>query len=1506
MSLVLYANNEKSINSSIEGLRNQRAFEQLQTFIGLSANFLSPTLSTAALSTLLTLETLSAYSTPLESIGTDLTNSAVSSVRLTSIQAYYATLSAPSVEKFLFYRKKTSDPYSITLALVNGGTSLTTDERKLTALASDNVAYYTVNDGTVYTQMINVSPVTIACDTNFSSLVPTVCTFSVYVSALNKAAVPAQTFTFTHAYSSLSATALFFEDWKNDDVYAFYWNLSSYSFSGTDVPFNDETGLAALTALFPSQPNAEGLLDEKIPVSQEVKNLITAVESITGKRINLFELPLVSSAGDMVYWVERRLRRFTHLQLISSGNSLKVIQAEFPTSDNTTYPVSALGGVAYSYTHPPLSGEGTRFSVSAVFLKEIPTVDFIAYPSFVLSDSDPVTAVDVTKNNFQDVVENLAFIGEGHSQLFYLSGTILNSSNSTEKRIQWFVGSNDVQRNSQFSINTISTDPTGTNTYEASTIVNSRPGVETNYSIAALGIDPSNHINANSPVITYPDDVDGVAPDPVYYPFYYSTVNADGQVNSNNTQFKSPIIALKYPNPLKTEVVNPFEYSVFKLPYDGTTNQFIASKTTNEAITSIFIETEAQTNWELKAVAGNDLSWSINAVTDPAIQNYIFDLSYDEEQNTDYLPLFRAAKYIDTNITLEVSSTKEVFLDLKGYPVYTFRFAYTPTKLNECALAFGDITQNKVYMFYWGAAGEISSKVAALSSSISIAYNYTLYDLGTASNTAQMVSSVYSVLSGLSSLFVNVTGNTINVEQKTLSPDIFLPVGLHKVAAKKEELPAQKRDWIPRKINQKFSFQTKVTPHPLTLKLYTPNYYNLKETQVPFTVHYEEHGNYKLSAVDVASTIAASSVRFYPTQKANNEILFKTNTDNLFFTKIGLADFKITAHVYDVTDPNLMVFPFERTVEDVVEIVEQYDVVQPESYYTFLAPPPFSETEAPLLSPNEWLVADNINDSLKRIYKTFEELNNLTSLYTDKSKFFSWISFQQTPSDPLVVIKKYTWEDLECKTSTDIEDQTVWFSFECENPNNEEQKKGIVWDDHFCRIEPDPNCRQRHCLNWKWKFRKASKSPTKVSWKTAKRGRVFEKRWRFEPCSTDSLAVNCNKLRWNYVGFDKKAFPIPYSNTESECRFVDVDYIESLDCFIIAHQKEVRLFKNNLEAGYLSRRGSADELFAFQDIVGLAINSEGRIYVLDRILPKVSVLQFSDNEITTYDSWGNYGLRDNPTGFNKPSDIHIDQDNFVWIADTGNKCVKKFTGAGRAVLTLQNDIFQDNPPISLCVDSEYNLHVLSEKKVFVFNPNGELTLTYVIDSGVQNVTKINTNYNREVIYVTYDKGVAKYFKDGDFFGYLVKDYVCADEQILTGYNNVCQDRFRNTFVVCTNKILKIGDLMKTIELKGTIPDSKYWKLDEILIDKEEYVQPWVYLRGFQRLWDNIEIIRSALFYNINECKVYTAPKHKKEDLVIGQNELVTNTVLNRLIKQLWDNIETLKKYFDVECEKNLI
>jgi hypothetical protein len=88
----------------------------------------------------------------------------------------------------------------------------------------------------------------------------------------------------------------------------------------------------------------------------------------------------------------------------------------------------------------------------------------------------------------------------------------------------------------------------------------------------------------------------------------------------------------------------------------------------------------------------------------------------------------------------------------------------------------------------------------------------------------------------------------------------------------------------------------------------------------------------------------------------------------------------------------------------------------------------------------------------------------------------------------------------------------------------------------------------------------------------------------------------------------------------------------------------------------------------------------------------------------------------------------------------------------------------------------------------------------------------------------------------------------------------------------------------------------------MLINSEEYVQSWVYNKSFQKLWDNIEIMRHTVFFGDGKCKEYTPPTHSKEKILIGQNEIVTSTVVNRVIGYLWDNYSSLLKYFDPNCK----
>jgi hypothetical protein len=155
-----------------------------------------------------------------------------------------------------------------------------------------------------------------------------------------------------------------------------------------------------------------------------------------------------------------------------------------------------------------------------------------------------------------------------------------------------------------------------------------------------------------------------------------------------------------------------------------------------------------------------------------------------------------------------------------------------------------------------------------------------------------------------------------------------------------------------------------------------------------------------------------------------------------------------------------------------------------------------------------------------------------------------------------------------------------------------------------------------------------------------------------------------------------------------------------------------------------------------------------------------------------------------------------------------------------------------------------------------------------------------------------------------FSHYIIQDYQCsANGSVLEKFSSIVHDRYRNIYVTLNNMILKIIDRMTVDELSyESYAVENLWSLDSILIDKEEYIQPWVYLRSFHRLWDNIELFRNSLFYEIEGCKSFTLPVYDKEDLKLGQNEIVTNAVINRLSEQLWTNLQSIAKYFDPTCK----
>ena len=704
-------------------------------------------------------------------------------------------------------------------------------------------------------------------------------------------------------------------------------------------------------------------------------------------------------------------------------------------------------------------------------------------------------------------------------------------------------------------------------------------------------------------------------------------------------------------------------------------------------------------------------------------------------------------------------------------------------------------------------------------------------------------------------------------------------------------------DWISRVAytTTKNLFAT-VAPFPV-VSLYIPNYYNLKNQDVSIAI--SKTPEFPLVLKRLSITSPSSDQTIVLTEEINSGVMQ--------FQQLGTANLIGTALLHDVQTNTDKQISF--TFSDMIEIIEMYDAEPIEEHFkSLLTPINFTHTEQPRLSPNEWAIADNINSVILKLNTTVDELITYSTLYEPKSKFYGWIDHKNTN---VAAIRSLLWNDLKCiKCSTTgksigvYEYDYTWDLFTADvgrqNINFGSQRK---WENNTCELkQEDPSCLGKYCLNWNWNLRKCGASEINISWDEAKCGNEFSKKWKFEKCSNASEPRNCKRDAWKLVTRDFSSFPVLSCNLNFGCTYVDISVGNLTNLIVVAYPTEIHIFNTNQQATTRVIQLLADSVYSFQNISGISINNEGLLFVLDKTIPRVSIFQINNEKLQYYTAWGTFGLASNTQGFYEPSDIHVDQENSVWIADTGNNCVKKFTINGKNLLTLTYETFKESSPLSISVDSKQLLHVLTEKEVLVFDQSGNYKFKYSLSSDITGVMKIRPSYNREVMYITHERGVVKYFRNGNIFEHLLQNYKCQNDTVLSNYVSTAQDLYRNVYVAVNDKLLKIADLQKNIETKPSTTKELFWTIDDLMIHKEEYIQPWVYLKSFHRLWDNIELLRNSLVYDLKGCKSFAQTAYQKTDITIGQNEIVTNSVINRLSEQLWTNLQSLINYFDPNCE----
>lgn len=702
-------------------------------------------------------------------------------------------------------------------------------------------------------------------------------------------------------------------------------------------------------------------------------------------------------------------------------------------------------------------------------------------------------------------------------------------------------------------------------------------------------------------------------------------------------------------------------------------------------------------------------------------------------------------------------------------------------------------------------------------------------------------------------------------------------------------------------INQTFELTAIAPP---SIRIYTPNRYVLTGTDVKFE-------NLLFRSKSVTSLTANCD-------DGKTVILTGNNVANDFtvsYDVVGYKTISITIELDKAVYDPLLTTPITTTFSNIIQVLSRYDDVSEENYISTTTPVQLPWPNQPRVGINDWVTEDNINSAFKKIYENLNYLESLGRVYPGTySDYYGYLGIGagSTITGNTTAYSPWTWEDVDCLNTAlpyDANDLTWRSMLSAENPADSGRwviANNATWDDQACgSSQIDPSCTGKYCVQWNWRGRKAGNTLKPITWKqTRAESGEFPKRWYFEPCNLeDGNVLVCDEGYWNVNIPKLDSFYNEYSQPAIQLRCIYNGITSKNNTLFLAQKTQIKVLKSDYTAGVQVVRNTTGNGTNFSNIRNICLDSTGKIYVLDKTLSQVFVYDFpvvpSDFKDTPlFTAWGGYGTAGSKTKFSNPNDIHIDELDNVWVCDTGNSVIKHYSNTGTWLNTINDDEFKLHPPISLAVDSQRYVHVLTDNEIRVYTYDGKFVFSYSYSEYVSSnePIKINTSYNKEIIYVAFKTQVLKFFRTGVFAGYIIKS-----KQYVDNITGLYHDEYRNLLITVNDRVYKYPDLMLLKQLKGALPSS-YWKLEDLLIHKEEYVQNWVYTKSFQRLWDNIEIFRNTLQYSTGNCKSYTVPIHGKEKMIIGQNEIVTSTVINRVLKYLWENFYTMVKYFDSSCE----
>ena len=299
---------------------------------------------------------------------------------------------------------------------------------------------------------------------------------------------------------------------------------------------------------------------------------------------------------------------------------------------------------------------------------------------------------------------------------------------------------------------------------------------------------------------------------------------------------------------------------------------------------------------------------------------------------------------------------------------------------------------------------------------------------------------------------------------------------------------------------------------------------------------------------------------------------------------------------------------------------------------------------------------------------------------------------------------------------------------------------------------------------------------------------------------------------------------------------------------------------------------------------------------------------------------GNFGSKDEPNKFNSPIDVTYLND-FVYVLDYGNKCVKQYTSDLNWAHTFYTSDFELFQPESVIVHPDKNVsfvYILTENnRIYVFDQFAsdyfQIIELFETNDGTD-LLKISFDEAGEFIYVLTKKNIYKYSSTGIFVGNV--DIPNASN---ISYTDIQRSNYRSLLISTNNSILKIQDIVELFRV-GDGLEQKFWTIDQLKLDRDEFAEDINYNRSLLRLVQNIKNYRDIIdskfvvateklqsgvvsYFTLTPISTEDRPVFsnyiENEDIGIAVNEYHIPQVLNREFKKIYDALDLLRDYLTV-------